>query len=40
MFRTWLESQTPKMGININDKGQPFADMIVAGSRGIVIRKI
>lgn len=38
MFRTWLESQTPKIGININDKSQPFSDMIMAGKKTVETR--
>jgi hypothetical protein len=38
MFRSWLESQESKIGININDRSQPFTDMIMDGLKTIETR--
>jgi hypothetical protein len=37
-FRMWLESQAPQIGINVNDKSQPFTDMIMDGRKTIETR--
>lgn len=37
-FKLWLESETPRKGININDKSQPFTDMILAGLKTVETR--
>jgi hypothetical protein len=34
----WLESQAPQIGINFNDKSQPFTDMIMDGKKTIETR--
>lgn len=37
-FRTWLENNDPEKGININDRSQPFTDLILDGLKTIETR--
>lgn len=37
-FRTWLKNSEPEKGININDKSQPFTELILAGAKTIETR--
>jgi len=37
-FKLWLESRYPSRGININDKYQPFTELILSGIKTIETR--
>lgn len=37
-FKLWIESRKPEVGVNVNDKSQPFTQLILNGEKTIETR--